>query len=143
MIWVVVISAVLIGDGAIGKTLCDDPLGAFVLGLVEFLVFALFFWWSIHFLLGARKPWRELVAGAIASAICWVGLGVFAALYSSSSIVSASKTYGSIGVTFTLVTWFIALGAVITIGAVFGAVWQRRRGRRASAASRADGAVES
>jgi len=130
MIWVVVISGVVIGDAAIGKRLRDEPLGAVVLGLVEFLGFALFFWWSIHFLLGARKPWRELVAGAIASGICWVGLGVFAAFYFSSTIVSDSKTYGTIGVVFTLVTWFIALGAVVTMGAVFGAVWQKRRGRK-------------
>jgi membrane protein len=130
MTWVVVTSGVVIGDDAIGERLRDEPLRAVLLGLVEFLGFALFFWWSIHFLLGARKPWRELLAGAIASAICWVGLGVFAAFYFSSTIVSDSKTYGTIGVVFTLVTWFIALGAVVTIGAVFGAVLQERRGRK-------------
>lgn len=127
MIWVVVVAAVVIGDAAIGKTLRDEPLGAVVLGLVQFLGFAVFFWWSLHFLLAGRRSWRELVAGAIGSAVCWVGLGVFAALYFSSTIVSDSETYGTIGVAFTLVTWFIAIGAVLTIGAVFGAVWQRRR----------------
>ena len=52
---------------------------------------------------------------------------MFAAFYFSSTIVSDSKTYGTIGVTFTLVTWFIAIGAVLTLGTVVGAVWQRRR----------------
>jgi uncharacterized BrkB/YihY/UPF0761 family membrane protein len=55
-----------------------------------------------------------------------VGLGAFAAFYFSTTIVSDSKTYGTIGVTFTLVTWFIAIGAVITLGTVMGAAWQRR-----------------
>jgi membrane protein len=62
----------------------------------------------------------------------WIGLGVFAGFYFSSTIVSDSKTYGTIGVTFTLVTWFIAMGAVLTLGAVVGAVWQRRQSRQAA-----------
>ncbi|HYA67922.1 MAG TPA: hypothetical protein VED63_04225 [Acidimicrobiales bacterium] len=34
---------------------------------------------------------------------------VFAAFYFSTTIVSNSKTQGTIGATFTLVTWFIAM----------------------------------
>jgi hypothetical protein len=52
---------------------------------------------------------------------------VFAAFYFSTTIVDDSKTYGTIGVTFTLITWFIFMGSVIMLGAVFGAVWERRR----------------
>ncbi len=83
---------------------------------------------AIHFLLAGREPWRGVRPAAIATAVCWVGLGVFAAFYFSTTIVDDSKTYGTIGVTFTLVTWFIAMGAVLTLGAVVGAVWQKRRG---------------
>ena len=57
----------------------------------------------------------------------WIGLGVFAAFYFSTTIVDNSKTYGTIGVTFTLITWFIAMGSVIMLGAVVGAVWEKRR----------------
>ena len=128
VVWVVFIGGVFIADGAVGKALRDDA-GPVVMGLVELVGFTLFFWWSIHFLLGGSESWRHTRPAAIASAFCWVGLGVFAAFYFSSTIVSDSKTYGTIGVTFTLVTWFIALGAVITLGAVAGAVWQRRRSR--------------
>jgi membrane protein len=128
-VWVVVVSAVGVGDADIGKTLRDAPGGAVVLGLVEVVGFTLFFWWSIHFLLAGRESWRGVRPAAIASALFWVGLGVFAAFYFSSTIVSDSRTYGTIGVTFTLVTWFIAMGAVVTLGAVVGAVWHRRRSR--------------
>jgi hypothetical protein len=69
----------------------------------------------------------------IATGLFCVGLGVFAAFYFSSTVVDDSKTYGTIGVTFTLVTWFIAIGAVLTLGAVVGAVWQRRRATKARA----------
>jgi membrane protein len=126
-VWVVVVGAVVVGDAAIGKTLRDGPAGPLVLGVVEVVGFFLFFWWSLHFLLAGRESWRRVRPAAIATAIFWVGLGVFAAFYFSSTIVSDSKTYGTIGVVFTLVTWFIAMGAVLTLGAVAGAVWQRRR----------------
>jgi membrane protein len=127
LVWVLLVSGVVMGDAAIGKTLRDSPAGPVVIGLTEFVGFTLVFWWSIHFLLGGREPWRRLRPAAIITALLWVGLGVLAAFYFSSTIVSDSKTYGTIGVTFTLVTWFIAMGAVITLGAVIGAVVQSRR----------------
>jgi membrane protein len=127
IVWMLVVAAIAIGDGAVGKTLRDGPAGPAVIGLVETAGFTLFFWWSIHFLLGGRASWRETRPAAIATALLWIGLGVFAAFYFSSTIVDDSKTYGTIGVTFTLVTWFIAMGAVLTVGAVAGAAWHRRR----------------
>jgi membrane protein len=127
LVWVVVISGVLIGDGVIDKPLRGDA-GPVVFGLVEFVIFTLFFWWSIHFLLGGREGWRRVRPAAIATGLLWIGLGVSAAFYGSLTIVNDSKTYGTIGVTFTLVTWFIAIGAVLTLGAVVGAVWRTRRG---------------
>jgi membrane protein len=126
-VWVALVTAVVIGDAAIGKTLRDGPAGPVVLGLVELIVFTLFFWWSVHYLLGGRESWRKVRPAAIATALFWIGLGVFAAFYFSTTIVDDSKTYGTIGVTFTLVTWFIAMGAVLTLGAVVGAAWPRRR----------------
>jgi membrane protein len=126
VVWMLAMGGVLIGDGAVGKTLRDGPAGPLVIGMVEFVGFTAFFWWSIHFLLGGRESWRHTRPAAIATALFWIGLGVFAGFYFSSTIVSDSKTYGTIGVTFTLVTWFIAMGAVLTLGAVVGAVWQRR-----------------
>jgi len=104
-------------------------------GGVDFVVLTLFFWWSIRFLLAGRESWAQVGPSAVATAIFWMGLGVFASLYLSSTLVSDSKLYGEIGVVFTLVTWFIAIGAVITLGAVAGAVWQRRRSRSAESSS--------
>jgi uncharacterized BrkB/YihY/UPF0761 family membrane protein len=72
---------------------------------------------------------------AIATSLFWVGLGVFASVYFSSTVISDSNTYGTVGVVFTLTTWFIAMGAVFVLGAVIGVMWlkraplQRRRAR--------------
>ena len=77
--------------------------------------------------LAGGEAWRRLWTAALTTSLMWIGLGVFASFYFSSTIVSDSKTYGAIGVVFTLVTWFIAMGAVLTLGAVVGVLWERRR----------------
>ena len=130
-VWVAGLAGLLILDGEISGPLRNGPAGPVILGLVDFVLLTLFFWWSIHFLLAGRESWTRVGPSAVATAIFWMGLGVFASFYLSSTLVSDSRLYGKIGVVFTLVTWFIAIGAVITLGAVAGVVWQRRRSRRA------------
>jgi membrane protein len=71
----------------------------------------------------------------LTTAVFWIGLGVFSAFYFSSSIVSDDKLYGQVGVVVDLVTWFIAVGAVMMLGAVVGAVWENRRSRSRQPAS--------
>jgi membrane protein len=99
-------------------------------GLVEvatIATFTPFYWWTMHYLLGGRVGWRGLLPSAISTGVFFAGLGVFSSLYFSSSIISDSKTYGTIGAVLSLVTWFIAVGAVIILGAVAGAVWRDRK----------------
>jgi membrane protein len=55
---------------------------------------------------------------------------VFSSVCFSSAIISGSRLYGTIGVVFSLMTWFIAIGAVIVPGAVAGATWDQRKGRQ-------------
>jgi membrane protein len=51
---------------------------------------------------------------------------VFSRFYFSSTIISDSRTYGTIGAVFGILTWLIAIGAVIILGAVVGVVWDNR-----------------
>ena len=127
--WVACVGALLIADAAISKPIEHAPAGLVLAGLVDFAFLAVFFWWTMHFLLAGRESWRRLRPAAIATALLWIGFGVFSSFYFSGSIVSDSKLYGPIGIVFDLVTWFIAVGAVITLGAVAGVVWERRRRR--------------
>jgi uncharacterized BrkB/YihY/UPF0761 family membrane protein len=61
----------------------------------------------------------------------WVGLGWFSSAYLAGNLVSDSHLYGPIGVMFDLMTWFIGMGAVLILGAIFGAVWHERVTQRA------------
>jgi hypothetical protein len=47
----------------------------------------------------------------------------------SPAIISDSRLYGTIGVVFSLIIWFIAIGALIVLGAVAGETWNQRRSR--------------
>ena len=129
-LWVIAVTAFVVVDGVTSGPLRDEPAGRLVLGLANLAMLVFFFWWSINFLQGGRRHWRDTFAGALATGVFWIGLGIFASLYFPGTIVSDSKLYGPIGVIFSLVTWFIAIGAVIALGAVVGASWHARRARR-------------
>jgi membrane protein len=98
--------------------------------LVTVAVLTPFVWWTMHFLLAGRVPWRRLLPSAIITGVFFGGLGVFSKFYFSETIISDSKTYGTVGAIFGIMTWFIAIGAVIILGAVAGVVWEDRRNCR-------------
>jgi membrane protein len=127
LFWSLVAAAEVYIDALISRPLGTFPAGRVWVGLGNLVIVTLFFWWSLHFLLRGQEPWRRLFPAGLTTGVFWVGLGGFASLYFSTTLISDSHLYGSIGVVFTLVTWFIAMGAVIILGAVAGHVWLKRR----------------
>jgi membrane protein len=125
-IWTVVLCATVALESIVGRPVRDAPGGAVLAELVTFAVMTPFFWWTMHFLLAGRVPWRKLLLSAIATGAFYVGLGIFSKFYFSSTIISDSRTYGTIGAIFGILTWLIAIGAVIILGAVAGVVWDSR-----------------
>jgi membrane protein len=97
-------------------------------GILGFLVVTALFGWTMHFLLAGRVPWRSVIRPALVSGLLWVGLSVFSSFYFSTTVIDDTKTFGTIGVVFSLLTWFIFIGFVIVLGAASGAVWQRPKG---------------
>jgi membrane protein len=57
-----------------------------------------------------------------------VCLALFSSAYVSAVVTEDNRTYGTIGVVFRFLTWFILIGIVIVLGAAGGAVWQQRKG---------------
>jgi membrane protein len=126
VVWIAVMFGVLIAEGSY-----DTPIraaaGVVLRDVVSFLVVSIFFGWTIHFLLNGRVSWRRVVRPAVITALLWLGLALFSSVYFSSAIISEHRLYGTIGVIFVLLTWFIAMGAVLVLGAACGAEWQARR----------------
>ena len=124
--WAGVLFGVLVAESVISGPVraTAGPVGQ---GLVSYVGVAAFFGWTMHFLLAGRVHWRHLVCPAILTALLWIGLELFSAAYFSSAIISDSSLYGTIGVVFSLMIWFTAIGAVIVLGAVAGATWNQRK----------------
>jgi membrane protein len=129
LVWALGAAAEVIVDAVISRPLRDLPAGRVFLGLGNLVIVTAFFWWGLHLLLRGREPWRRLFPAALATGVFWVGLGAFASFYFSSTLISDDHLYGAIGVVFTLATWFIAMGAVIILGAIVGRIWVTRRER--------------
>jgi membrane protein len=122
VVWIVAVIALLTFDGVTNRA--ERDAGAVVLDLVGLATTTLFFWWTLHFLLAGRIPWRRLVRPALTSGVLWFGFGLFSSVYFSPVVISDSHTYGTIGVVFGLLTWFFLIGGVVVLGAVLGAAWQ-------------------
>jgi membrane protein len=131
VVWVLVLLGLAIGAAAYDYPLRRDA-GPVVRGLVSFVLITGFLWWTMHFLLAGRLTWRQLIRPAVVTSLLWLGLALFSSVYFSSALTSENKLFGTIGVVFILLTWFIAVGAVIVLGAAGGAVWQHREERAAA-----------
>ena len=126
--WAGVLFGVLVADSVISGPV-HSAAGPVVQGLITYAGVAGFFWWTMHFLLAGQLSWPVLLRPALVTALFWVGLELLSSAYFSASIVSDSRLYGPIGVVFSLMIWFVAIGAVIVLGAVTGATWNQHKGR--------------
>jgi membrane protein len=125
--WIAVLGVAVVAESLAERPVSRVPAGGWLAPLVTVAIMTPFFWWTMHFLLAGRVPWRKLLPSAIITGVFYGGLGIFSKFYFSGTIISDSKTYGTIGAIFGIMTWFIAIGAVIILGAVTGAVWEDRR----------------
>jgi membrane protein len=99
-----------------------EPLGGQAFAeVIQFLLALVFWWWSVHCLLVGRVAWPKLFRAGLATAVCYTGVGVYIAVFASSSIVSNETTYGPIGAVMTLLVIEVGLGVALHLGAVMGA----------------------
>ena len=101
--------------------------GPVLLALLALVAVTGFWWFTMWLLLAGRVSWRALFPSALATAICWLAMSVVFDLTMSDTITSNYKMYGDIGVVFALMSYLIAIGVVIILGAVVGVVWRLRR----------------
>jgi membrane protein len=123
--WVVGFAAYIWLQVQVGSQV--GPAGHHVLIYLVLFVMAVFFWWwTVHILLLGTVSWRALFPAGLATAFCYTGLGVFSALFFSNSIISDEKSYGPVGVIMILLSYMIAIGVVVHLGAVAGRQWNER-----------------
>lgn len=136
LLWIGGLCAWLLVDSVSSSATHGLPAGVVLDGAATLLASTAFFWWSMHLLLAGQVRWRRLLLPAVLSAVLWLGLEVVSAFYFSSTIANDSRLYGTVGVVFSLLTWFMAIAAVVVLGALIGHTWQERHesSRRAEVA---------
>jgi len=125
LIWL----ALLIGGALVGGwagPALRHAAGPVLLGIAAVAGTTAFWWLTLWILLAGRISWRRLFPSACATGVFYVGMvGVFSVFF-SGTVISENKEYGPIGIIFALMTFLIAIGVVIILGAVVGLVWQER-----------------
>jgi len=127
--WLASLLAYGVAQGVLGGALGEAPGGLLLPSLFGLAVATLFWWWSMYVLLAGAVRWRALLPAAVATGVCWAGLGVFSAHFFSSAIVANEQEYGPIGVVMIILSWLVAAGVVIHLGAVIGRLYLERRSR--------------
>jgi membrane protein len=91
------------------------------------LIWAAGFWWvTMRILLARRISWRALFPAACATGVLYVAMEVVFSLFFSAMVISDDTRYGPIGVIFALLSYLIAIGVVVILGAVIGLAWHER-----------------
>jgi membrane protein len=126
LLWLGAVIAGSLFAGWAGPTI-GNAGGPVLLGTLGFALLTAFWLFSLWLLLARRVPWRGLLPSAIATAACWIGMEVVFSFIFSNTIISDNKKYGPIGVVFALMSWLIAIGVVIILGAIIGIVWRERQ----------------
>ena len=124
LIWLVLLLAWLFASGLAGPRVRAG--GPVVFAIVGLVVFTLFWWFTMWLLLAGRIRWRRLLPCAVATGVCWLGMEAVFAVIFSGMVTSDHLEYGPIGTVFALMSYLIAIGVVVILGAVTGLVWQER-----------------
>jgi len=101
--------------------------GGPVLLVAAGLVLSTGFWWlTMRILLPGRIAGRDLVPAACATGVLYVAMEAVFSLVFSAMVISNEKKYGPIGIIFALLSYLIAIGVVVILGAVTGLAWHER-----------------
>jgi membrane protein len=93
LIWLVVLCLVVVFESLVGRPVRDASGGRGLVELLTFVIWAPFFWWTMHFLLAGRVPWRRLLPAAILTGAFYVGLAVFSQFFfPQRSSLTAGRT---------------------------------------------------
>ena len=80
----------------------------------------------MRILLAGRISWRALFPAACATGVLYVAMQTVFSLVFSAMVISDEHTYGPIGTIFALLSYLIAIGVVVILGAVAGRAWHER-----------------
>jgi membrane protein len=94
---------------------------------VALLISTALFTWTFTTLAGAPVGWREHLPGAVVAAAGSELLKLVGTIWLPRTVASSSGLYGTLGVVFALLAWFLLYGRLFTYTAVMNVVLHERR----------------
>ncbi|WP_327070454.1 YhjD/YihY/BrkB family envelope integrity protein [Kitasatospora sp. NBC_01302] len=88
---------------------------------LSFLSSVCLWWWTQRLLLAGRVPWLPLLPAAVLTAAATAALSITAHLYIPRALNRSLAAYGALGSIFTLLSWLVAVCAVLTGALTIGA----------------------
>jgi membrane protein len=119
VVWIATWVLILVAQAPVRQGFGAGP----ALGVpLAFLASAGEWWWTQHLLLGARVAWLPLLPGALLTGAAMTAMAVTARIYMPTALNRSLSEYGSLGSVFTILSWLIAVCAVVTVTVTAGAV---------------------
>ena len=79
-----------------------------------------------YLLLGRRVRWTRLMPGAVLTAIGMTGVAIWSVIWMPHTFATSAAQFGVIGIGFALLTWFVAVAAVLVVATTGGAMIAER-----------------
>jgi membrane protein len=103
------------------RPLCTEPFHGWLKVAVTITLSTALWLLTPYLLLGRRVRWQRLLPSAILSAIGMTGVAVWSVIWMPHTFATSAAQFGVIGVGFAMLTWFVAVAAVIVVTTTGGA----------------------
>lgn len=103
-----------------------DPLSGWLLVAATLVIGTVTWLLTPYLLLGRRVRPARLLPAAILSAIGMAGVGVWSVIWMPHTLATSAAQFGIIGIGFAMLTWFVAVAAVLVVTTTGGATIAER-----------------
>lgn len=103
-----------------------EPLSGWLLVAATLLIGTVTWLLTPYLLLGRRVRPARLLPAAILSAIGMAGVGVWSVIWMPHTLATSAAQFGIIGIGFAMLTWFVAVAAVLVVTTTGGATIAER-----------------
>ena len=114
--WLLIVGAVI----AL-RPIVTAPLHGWLLVAMTLAMSTLLWLVTPYLLLGRRVRPQRLLPSAMLAAIGMAGIGIWSVIYMPRALASYAAQYGVIGIGFAMLTWFVAVAAVLVVTTTGGA----------------------
>ena len=116
LLWLAVVAAILTL-----RPVLSEPLDGWLLTVSGIATGTVTWLLTPYLLLGRRVRPLRLLPGALLTSIGMAGVGVWSVIWMPHTLATSAAQFGIIGIGFAMLTWFVAVSAVVVVTTCGGA----------------------